>query len=82
MASTDDHNTGEPTQVGAYADRVIIAQRVNGTLQLRDEPADGEGSGYLIESAITVMAELEALVADYTATAERIEDVPMKRTWF
>lgn len=81
MATTSEA-TGCPTKLGAYANRAIVAQRIDGTVQLRDEPANGDGRSYLIEPNVGAMTELQALVADYKATAERIDDVPMKRTWF
>ena len=46
-------------------ERIVYAQRVLGVVRLVDEPADGDGRRYLIERELTVMAELEALVADY-----------------
>jgi hypothetical protein len=64
MATSETSTTGKPTRVGGYADRAIIAQRVYGVVQLRDEPAEGDGRSYLIEPDLTVMAELKALVAD------------------
>jgi hypothetical protein len=46
-------------------ERIIYAQRVLGVVRLVDEPADGGGRRYVIERELTVMSELEALVADY-----------------
>ena len=46
-------------------ERRIYAQRVLGVVRLVDEPAAGDGRRYVIERELTVMAELEALVADY-----------------
>jgi len=82
MATTTAKRTGDPTKVGTYADRELIGHRVNGTVELRDEPASGKGRRYIIEAQLTSLAELKAIVADYTATADRIEGIPMKRTWF
>ncbi len=79
--ATTAKRTGEPTKVGAYADRELIAHRVKGTVELRDEPACGKGRRYIIEAELTSMAELRAIVADYTATAARIEGIPMQ-SWF
>ncbi len=50
----------------------------DGHVQLREEPANGQGRSYLIESRVGLVSELIALVDDYEATAQRIEDVPMK----
>jgi hypothetical protein len=82
METSETSTTGRPTRVGSCADRAIIAQRVDGVVELRDEPAEGDGNTYLIEPELIVMAGLKALVADYTATAARIDDIPMKRTWY
>jgi hypothetical protein len=46
-------------------ERIVYAQRVLGVVRLVDHPADGRGRRYLIERELTVMAELEAIVADY-----------------
>jgi hypothetical protein len=51
-------------------------------VQLHDEPADRQGRSYLIEPNISLITELKAIVADYTATAARTEDIPMARCWF
>jgi len=83
MATAEtDTTTGQPKRVGSYADRRIVAQRVDGNVQLRDEPAGGQGRTYLIEPNLGLMSELKALVADYKATASRIEDVPMAHCWW
>lgn len=83
MATTEtETTTGQPKRVGSYADRRIVAQRVDGSVQLRDEPAGGQGRTYLIEPNLDLMSELQALVADYKAIASRIEDVPMARCWW
>jgi hypothetical protein len=46
-------------------ERVIYGQRVLGVVRLVDEPADGDGRRFVIERELTVMSELEAIVADY-----------------
>lgn len=46
-------------------EHVIYGQRVLGVVRLVDEPADGDGRRYVIEHELTVMGELEAIVADY-----------------
>jgi site-specific recombinase XerD len=55
--------------------------RVLGVLRLTDVPADGRGRRYLIERGLTAMAELEAVVADYLAQAERWDAVPVEPCW-
>lgn len=49
MATATERTSGQPNRIGAYADRTIVAQRVDGHVQLRDEPATGQGHSYLIE---------------------------------
>jgi hypothetical protein len=46
-------------------ERIVYAQRVLGVVRLVDEPAAGDGRRYVIERELTVMSELEALLADY-----------------
>ena len=48
-------------------ERVVYGQRLLGVVRLVDEPAAGDGRRYVIERELTVMAELEAIVADYLA---------------
>lgn len=73
--------TGQPRELARYTadvgQRRIVAQRVHGTVQLRDEPAEATGRRYLIEPALDSMAELEAIVADYVQLAARKGYVPM-----
>ncbi len=47
---------------------------------MTDRPAGAAGPGtraYLVESGLTLKDELDGLVADYLATAERLAVVPM-----
>ena len=48
---------------------MIYGQRVLGVVRLVDHPATGNGRRYIIERELTVMAELEAIVADYLQQA-------------
>ena len=57
-------------------ERVIYGQRVLGVVRLVDEPADGNGRRYIIERELTVMAELEAIVADYLEQAAAWDAIP------
>lgn len=50
-------------------ERVIYAQRILGVVRLVDEPSHSDGRRYVIERELTVMAELEAIVADYLEQA-------------
>jgi hypothetical protein len=60
----------------AEGERAIRAQRVLGVVRLVDEPAAGEGRRYVIERELTVMAELEAIVADYVEQAATWNVIP------
>ena len=57
-------------------ERRIYAQRVLGVVRLVDEPAAGDGRRYIIERELTVMAELEAIVADYLDQAKTWDVIP------
>ena len=57
-------------------ERVIYGQRVLGVVRLVDHPADGRGRRYVIERELTVMAELEAIVADYLEQAAIWDVIP------
>ena len=61
--------------IGA-GERVIYGQRVLGVVRLVDVPADGNGRRYVIERELTVMAELEAIVADYLEQAAAWDVIP------
>ena len=45
-------------------------------VRLTDEPADGDGRRYIIERELTVMAELDAIVADYLEQAATWNVIP------
>ena len=72
--------TNERVELARYTvsagERVIYGQRVLGVVRLVDEPADGDGRRYLIERELTVMAELDAIVADYLEQAASWDMVP------
>jgi hypothetical protein len=61
--------TNERVELARYTvsvgERVIYGQRVLGVVRLVDAPAAGDERRYVIERELTVMAELEAIVADY-----------------
>ena len=61
--------------VGA-GERVIYGQRVLGVVRLVDMPADAPGRRFIIERELTVMAELEAIVADYLEQAATWDVIP------
>ena len=64
-----DEAAGRPVTLARYAcdvgERVLVGQRVDGVVQLRDEPGDRDGRAFLVEPRLESMAELEAIVADY-----------------
>ena len=57
-------------------ERVIYGQRVLGVVRLVDVPADGTGRRFIIERELTVMAELQAIVADYLDQAAAWDLIP------
>jgi hypothetical protein len=73
--------TNERVEVARYTidagERVIYGQRVLGVVRLVDEPAEGDGRRYIVERELTVMAELEALVADYLEQATTWQVIPV-----
>jgi hypothetical protein len=74
--------TNERVELARYSisagEHVIYAQRVLGVVRLVDEPARGDGRRYIIERELTVMAELEAIVADYLDQASRWDAIPVE----
>ena len=72
--------TNERVELARYSistgERVISGQRVLGVVRVVDHPADGHGRRYIIERELTVMAELEAIVADYLHQASTWDQVP------
>jgi hypothetical protein len=72
--------TNERVELARYTvsagERVIYGQRVLGVVRLADHPADGRGRRYVIERGLTVMAELEAIVADYVEQAAIWDVIP------
>src|SRR5919198_4243000 len=77
--------TNPPRELARYrisaGERIVIGQRVLGVVRLTDVPADGHGRRYLIERGLTAMAELEAVIVDYVAQAERWDAVPVEPCW-
>jgi len=73
--------TGRSVELATYtADtgpRRIVGQRVEDHVQLRDEPATGNGRTFLIEPAVESNAALEAIIADYLHSAKQLGYVPM-----
>ena len=73
--------TGTPTVLAEYecdeGTRQLVGQRVNGTVHISDVPVGDEGLVHLVEKRIGCLKELDALVADYLQTAQRIGRCPM-----
>ena len=61
-------------------ERVVYGQRVLGVVRLVDHPAHGRGRRYVIERELTVLAELEAIVADYLEQAAIWDTIPAAGT--
>ena len=72
--------TNEPVELARYTvscgERVVRGQRVLGVVRLVDDPACGEGRHYVIERELTVMAELDAILADYLEQARIWNVIP------
>jgi len=73
----------EQVELGRYAftggERVLYAQRVNDLVRVTDRPASGGDRSYLVERGLEGdgYSALEALVADYTREAVRLDAIPM-----
>ena len=73
----------EQVELGRYAftggERVLYAQRVNDLVRVTDRPASGGDRSYLVKRGLegAGYSALEALVADYTAEAVRLDAIPM-----
>lgn len=78
---TAEQTTGRPQRLASYTadvgERMLVGQRVDGNVRIPDVPADRRGPSFLVEPAVGSMDEIEALVADYKAKAERLGYVPM-----
>ncbi|MFP5379958.1 MAG: hypothetical protein ACLGHP_09465 [Vicinamibacteria bacterium] len=72
--------TNARVELARYAvsagERVVYGQRVLGVVRLVDEPAAGDGRRYVIERQLTVMAELDAIIADYLEQAATWDVIP------
>jgi hypothetical protein len=64
------------------AQRILYGQVFEGLVRVTDHPACGRGRSYLVEPALKCDGRqtLDALVADYTRTAQRVNDIPMRAT--
>lgn len=84
--TSDKRTSGCRVELAAYATeeghrRLLIGQRVHGIVRITDEPANGEGTRYLVEPMLESKAALDAIVDDYVAKALSIGYPPM-HGWF
>jgi len=85
-APTPKNGTNEPVERGRYTvsgrERVLWAQRVEGRVCLTDAPPAGQRDRcYIVEDDLTVMEELDAIVADYLAQANKRRGIPARVLW-
>jgi hypothetical protein len=73
----------DQVELGRYAftggERILYGQRVNDVVRVTDRPARGDDRAYLVERGLDAdgYSALEALVADYTREAMRLDAIPM-----
>ena len=72
---------GKRTELARYTvadgERVVYGQRVDGVVRVTDRPAAPGGRAYLVERGLQTKDELDALVRDYVAEAERTGAPPL-----
>jgi hypothetical protein len=77
--------TNPPVELARYrasgSERVLRGQRIDGVVRVSDIPAQRSGRAYLVERGLTSQAELQALVADYLAQAQRWDAIPALPAW-
>jgi hypothetical protein len=66
---------GEAHELARYrtrsGERIVVAQRVAGTVCVTDRPTGDDGTVLLVQRSVHSRAELVALVADYVTESER-----------
>ena len=82
MTITETRPTaGRTVELASYQSdtgpRRIVGQRLDGAVQLRDEPADGAGHTFVIEDRLHAKAEMDAILADYLKRAHQLGYIPM-----
>jgi hypothetical protein len=76
-------SVGERVELARYTitcgTRVLVGQRVNGTVRVSDHPADGRGRAVLVERGLEQdgNAALISLINDYVHQATLHDQVPM-----
>lgn len=72
---------GKLTELARYTvaegERIVHGQRVDGVVRVTDRPARPGGRAYLVERGLQTKAELDALVRDYVAEAQRTGAPPL-----
>jgi hypothetical protein len=59
--------------------RLLVGQRIDGTVHVFDWPAAGRGRRFHVEAGFESKAELAVLLAEYRRRAERLGVCPMSR---
>jgi hypothetical protein len=84
--TTTRPQVGKRTELGRYTlpdgtVRLVIGQRIDGSVRLVDVPLATSGRGYLIERELEQdgYAALRALVGDYLQVAAGLGEIPMAR---
>lgn len=72
---------GKRTELARYTvtegERILYGQRVDGVVRVTDRPARAGGRAYLVERGLQTKSELDALIADYLAQAQRADAPPL-----
>ena len=61
-------------------ERILYGKVIDGLVRVTDHPEDGNGRSYLVEPGLKCDGHLalKALLADYTRTAQRANEIPMR----
>jgi hypothetical protein len=77
--TADAPRKGKPHALAGYRvgpqRRLIVVQRINGTIRVGDLPANGKGRRYLIADDLSTYGELNDLLLDYTHQIAKHEAV-------
>ncbi len=83
--TTTTTTAGQRVELARYdsdtGGRLLIGQRLDGIVHVFDEPAAGNAPTFTVETRLDTNSELQALVADYLAKAQRLGYAPM-HGWF
>lgn len=71
---------GEPHAFAGYCAgserRLIVVQRIRGTIRVGDLPANGKGKRYLVADGLKSCGELDELLCDYNGQIHKLGGVP------